>query len=139
MRSLRPDAYYKVLAAVLLAGTLAPVMATLTAPVVGAVTQHPPVPSMETAPVLSATEIQTRLLRLPAWRLEGQEIVCDRKFVGFPEAIAFLDRLVDPAEAAGHHPDLQVSYNRVTVRLTTHDAGGLTDKDFDLAEIINQL
>lgn len=94
---------------------------------------------METSSILSPAEIQQRLLRLPAWRLDGQVLVYDRKFVGFPEAIAFVNRLVEPSEAAGHHPDLQISYNRAIVRLTTHDAGGLTTKDFDLAEIISQL
>lgn len=128
--------YCKVLAITLIAGTLPPVVAS---PPTFSVARSSMARNVEMNSVLSAAEIQTRLLRLPAWRLEGQVIVCDRKFVGFPEAIAFLDRLVEPAESAGHHPDLEVSYNRVTIRLTTHDAGGLTDKDFDLAEIISQL
>ena len=55
------------------------------------------------------------------------------------EAIAFVDRLVEPAEAAGHHPDLAISYNQVTVSLTSHDAGGLTQKDFALAQTISNI
>jgi 4a-hydroxytetrahydrobiopterin dehydratase len=55
------------------------------------------------------------------------------------EAIAFVNQIVEPAEAAGHHPDLEISYNKVTVSLTTHDAGGLTSKDFDLAQVISKL
>jgi 4a-hydroxytetrahydrobiopterin dehydratase len=46
--------------------------------------------------------------------------------------------MVEPAEAAGHHPDLVISYNKVDVTLTTHDAGGLTSKDFDLAQVISK-
>nr|QFZ92764.1 4a-hydroxytetrahydrobiopterin dehydratase [Synechococcus elongatus PCC 11802] len=127
--------YCKVLAITLIAGTLPPVVASPPA----SVARSSMARNVEMNSVLSAAEIQTRLLRLPAWRLDGQAIVCDRRFAGFPEAIAFLDRLVEPAEVAGHHPDLEVSYNRVTIRLTTHDAGGLTEKDFALAETISQL
>ncbi len=86
--------------------------------------------------VLSAAEIQARASQLSGWTVENQVLVCQRKFKGFVEAVAFVNALVAPAEAAGHHPDLQISYNRVTIHLTTHDAGGLTSKDFDLAEII---
>lgn len=135
MPRLRWTSYFKVLVICLIAGTLSPVVAS--SPTQG--TRPSLARSMEMNSVLSAAEIQTRLLRLPAWRLDGQSIVCDRRFAGFPEAIAFLNRLVEPAEAAGHHPDLEVSYNRVTIRLTTHDAGGLTDQDFSLAETISQL
>jgi 4a-hydroxytetrahydrobiopterin dehydratase len=51
----------------------------------------------------------------------------------------FVNSLVEPAEQMGHHPDLSISYNRVVITLTTHDAGGLTQKDFDLAKQISQL
>lgn len=56
-----------------------------------------------------------------------------------PLAIAFVNKLVAPSEAAGHHPDIEISYNKVTVNLTTHDAGGLTEKDFALAQEISAL
>jgi 4a-hydroxytetrahydrobiopterin dehydratase len=51
----------------------------------------------------------------------------------FPEAIAFVNRVADLAEAANHHPDIAVSYRKVTLRWTTHSAGGITDKDYELA------
>ena len=50
-----------------------------------------------------------------------------------------MNKLVAPSEAAGHHPDIEISYNKVTVNLTTHDAGGLTEKDFALAQEISKL
>ena len=89
--------------------------------------------------LLTDPEIQGRLSQLPGWILQQNTIVCTRRFQGFPEAVAFVNAIVAPAEAAGHHPDLEISYNRVTIRLTTHDAGGLTAKDFDLARILDTL
>ncbi len=91
------------------------------------------------AAVLSEAEIQAQLATLPGWSRSGEKITLVKTFDGFPSAIAFVTQLVEPSEAAGHHPDLTISYNRVTVSLTTHDAGGLTQKDFDLARVINQL
>ena len=90
--------------------------------------------------LLNSAEIQERLGQLAAdWSLEGNVIRRPYKFKDFIAAVAFVDRLVAPAEAAGHHPDLEISYNRVTVTLTTHDAGGLTQNDFDLAREIDRL
>lgn len=89
--------------------------------------------------VLSEDEIQARLSQLPDWSLTGNQIQCVRKFKDFVEAVGFVNRLVDPAETAGHHPDLTISYNKVTIALTTHDAGGLTEKDFILAETISRI
>ena len=60
-------------------------------------------------------------------------------FKDFIEAIAWVNKLVPPSESAAHHPDIEISYNKVTVNLTTHDAGGLTEKDFALAQEISQL
>jgi 4a-hydroxytetrahydrobiopterin dehydratase len=88
---------------------------------------------------LSAAEVSGRLEQVPGWTVQNQQLVCTYQFGSFVEAIAFVNRLVDPAEAASHHPDLLISYNRVTVSLTTHDAGGLTDLDFALAEAIAQI
>ncbi|MFB8789262.1 MAG: 4a-hydroxytetrahydrobiopterin dehydratase [Potamolinea sp.] len=91
------------------------------------------------AQLLSDAEIQERANQLEGWTLEGKELRITRKFKDFVEAIAFVNKLVEPAEAAGHHPDLAISYNKVKITLTTHDAGGLTSKDFDLAQVISQL
>lgn len=88
---------------------------------------------------LNQTEIDQKIQALPQWQQEDQTLSRTFKFKNFVEAIAFVDRLVEPAEAAGHHPDLAISYNKVTVSLSTHDAGGLTQMDFDLAKTISGL
>ncbi|NEQ26630.1 MAG: 4a-hydroxytetrahydrobiopterin dehydratase [Microcoleus sp. SIO2G3] len=88
---------------------------------------------------LSQTEVAEQMQQLPGWTTDGQRIDCTYEFENFVEAIAFVDRLVAPAEAAGHHPDIAIAYNKVTVSLTTHDAGGLTEQDFALALQIAQL
>lgn len=88
---------------------------------------------------LSPPEVVERLRSLPDWGQDGDSIQCVKRFKDFVETIRFVNALVEPAEAAGHHPDLSISYNRLTIRLTTHDLGGLTQKDFDLAAQISQL
>jgi 4a-hydroxytetrahydrobiopterin dehydratase len=88
---------------------------------------------------LSATEIETNLNTLPGWTTDGKEISRTFKFKDFVSAIAFVNKLVEPAESAGHHPDIVISYNKVIINLTTHDAGGITQKDFDLATVISNL
>jgi 4a-hydroxytetrahydrobiopterin dehydratase len=91
------------------------------------------------AQLLTETEIQQKANSLSDWTVVGKELQCTRKFKDFIEAIEFVNRLVNPAEAAGHHPDIAISYNKVKITLTTHDAGGLTEKDFDLAQEISQI
>lgn len=88
---------------------------------------------------LTQSEINQKIINLPKWEQEGQTLTRTFEFKGFVEAIAFVDKLVEPAEAAGHHPDIAISYNKVTISLTTHDAGGLTQMDFDLAQTISDL
>ena len=89
--------------------------------------------------LLTPSEIQVAIQSLPEWSVIGNCLQTTIKFKGFIEAVAFVNRLVEPSEAAGHHPDLSLSYNKVTICLTTHDAGGLTEKDFSLAKIISTL
>ncbi len=89
--------------------------------------------------LISGADIEERASQLEGWTVEGKKLRATRTFKDFVEAIAFVNKLVEPAEAAGHHPDLEISYNKVTITLTTHDAGGLTAKDFDLAEVISRL
>ena len=89
--------------------------------------------------MLSETEIQTKVADLPGWVVEGKELKRSFKFKNFVEAVDFVNQLVEPAESLAHHPDLEVTYGRVDVSLTTHDAGGLTNLDFELAEKISQL
>jgi len=79
---------------------------------------------------LSDTEIQAGLARLPGWRVEGHTLVRKYTFPSFPDAVAFVTRLAFEAEAHDHHPDLLVSYKRVTVTWSTHSEGGVTEKDF---------
>jgi 4a-hydroxytetrahydrobiopterin dehydratase len=79
---------------------------------------------------LSLSDAEQRLKSLKGWRLEGNQISKQFTFAGFPEAVAFVDSLVPGAEAADHHPDIQINYKRVTLNYSTHSEGGLTDKDF---------
>ncbi len=89
--------------------------------------------------ILSETAISSQMNNLPDWTRQDKSIVRTFTFKNFIEAIEFVNKMVEPAEKAGHHPDLAISYNKVTVSLTTHDAGGLTQKDFDLADVISKL
>lgn len=81
-------------------------------------------------PRLSREEIDRRLQELNGWSLQGEAITKQYTFSGFPAAVAFVDRLVPEAEAADHHPDIQINYKRVTLTYSTHSEGGLTEKDF---------
>ena len=89
--------------------------------------------------VLSAEVVQERLKSLPGWTLVGGMIVREVTFEDFVAAIAFVNRVAAEAEAAGHHPDIDIRYNLVRLGLVSHDAGGLTQKDFGLATIIEGL
>jgi 4a-hydroxytetrahydrobiopterin dehydratase len=88
---------------------------------------------------LSASQVQSLSAQVPDWKVEGQQLKLVKTFKDFIAAIDFVNQLVEPAEAAGHHPDLEISYNKVTICLTTHDAGGLTEKDFEMAKVISNL
>ena len=87
--------------------------------------------------VLSDDEIRQQLQGLEGWRLEGESIVSDLRFSGFPDAVAFVVRVSFAAEAANHHPDLDIRYNEVRIALSTHSEGGVTAKDLDLARTIS--
>ncbi|MFP5234588.1 MAG: 4a-hydroxytetrahydrobiopterin dehydratase [Acidobacteriota bacterium] len=88
---------------------------------------------------LSSTEIDSRLRSLAGWKLDKGEITRTFTFPDFLGSLDFVNRAGELAEAAGHHPDIDIRYNKVKLTLVTHDAGGLTAKDFDLAEKINGL
>lgn len=88
---------------------------------------------------LQEGEIRQGLSGLPGWELMGEGIRKKFEFAGFPEAVRFVDRLVEPAEAAQHHPNIEIVYRWVTLTLTTHDEGGVTQKDLDLARAIERL
>lgn len=89
--------------------------------------------------VFSTEEARSRLGALPNWRIETSELVRTFQFKDFPTALQFVNRVGALAEVAGHHPDIDIRYNRVRLSLTTHDAGGLTEKDFGLAGRIERL
>jgi 4a-hydroxytetrahydrobiopterin dehydratase len=84
-------------------------------------------------PALSPEAAQSRLAQLPGWQIESGELVRTFQFKDFVAALQFVNRVGELAEQAGHHPDIDIRYNRVRLSLVTHDAGGLTEKDFDLA------
>jgi 4a-hydroxytetrahydrobiopterin dehydratase len=88
---------------------------------------------------LTRDEATRRLPDLDGWRLEGEALVKQFTFAGFPEAVAFVNRLVPGAEAADHHPDITINYKRVTLIYTTHSEGGLTDLDFEGARLADSL
>ncbi|MCL2930471.1 MAG: 4a-hydroxytetrahydrobiopterin dehydratase [Trichodesmium sp. St16_bin4-tuft] len=89
--------------------------------------------------LLAVEEINQRISQISGWKLEGNKLKYIKTVKNFVEAINFVNKLVAPAEASQHHPDLEVSYNKVTVILTTHDSGGLTEKDFSMAQTISGL
>jgi putative nucleotidyltransferase with HDIG domain len=84
-------------------------------------------------------QIEQGLLELPGWMLNGRCLNRELRFDNFVDAMQFVNRLAAMAEEEGHHPDIRVVYNSVSLELTTHDAGGLTDKDFILARRINSI
>ena len=83
--------------------------------------------------ILSDIGIQRELGNLPGWSRRGGALTKTYKFRTFPDAIDFVTRIADRAEAANHHPDIDIRYTRVTCTLSTHDAGGITQKDIALA------
>lgn len=88
---------------------------------------------------LTDDEIQERLHGLSGWRREGGEIFKWYKFTGFPDAVAFLQRIVEPAERLNHHPDIENHYNRVRVAIHTWSVEAITEKDFQLAAEIERV
>ena len=88
---------------------------------------------------LSRAEIEERLKKLRGWTLEGDAIKKQYTFAGFPEAVAFVNRLAPEAEKADHHPDILINYKRVTLTYSTHSEGGLTEKDFAGAAAADRL
>jgi 4a-hydroxytetrahydrobiopterin dehydratase len=81
--------------------------------------------------LLKPEEITERLKGLDGWTLEGKAIHKQFTFQDFPEAVLFVSALVPGAEDADHHPDIEIHYKKVILVYTTHDSGGLTEKDFD--------
>ena len=87
--------------------------------------------------VLSDQDVQARLGGLEGWERDGDAIVRQFEFKDFVGSVDFVNRITPLAEAMNHHPDLAISWNKVTVTLSTHSEGGLTENDFELASQID--
>jgi 4a-hydroxytetrahydrobiopterin dehydratase len=83
---------------------------------------------------LTATQIKKSLASVPNWKKKGSNITRTFQFKDFPAAIKFVNAIAKPSEKAYHHPDIDIRWNKVTLALSTHDAGGLTAKDFSMAK-----
>jgi 4a-hydroxytetrahydrobiopterin dehydratase len=89
--------------------------------------------------VLTPELVQESLRSLPQWKLEGEEIVRQFKFADFLAAMVFVNQVAEKAETAGHHPDIDIRYNRVKLALVSHDQGGLTEQDINMAQTIDSI
>jgi 4a-hydroxytetrahydrobiopterin dehydratase len=89
------------------------------------------------AELLSDIAIQRELGSLPGWARRGDVLTRLYTFRNFAESMDFVNRVADAAEAANHHPDIDIRYSKVTLTLSTHDAGGITQNDVDLAKAID--
>ncbi len=89
------------------------------------------------AELLSDIAIQRELGGLPGWARRGDVLTRQYTFRNFTEAMTFVNRVADSAEGANHHPDIDIRYSKVTLTLSTHDAGGITQNDVDLAKEID--
>ena len=90
-------------------------------------------------PKLTAHEIRAALKAVPDWKKLGSTITRQYHFKDFPGAVKFVNTVAKLAEKTQHHPDIDIRWNKVALTLTTHDAGGLTEKDFDLAGRFDRL
>ena len=88
---------------------------------------------------LSPAEITSRMQSTGSWHIERGELVRTLSFADFKAALAFVNQVGELAEGARHHPDIDIRYNKVRLALVTHDSGGLTSNDFDMAGKINGL
>ena len=89
--------------------------------------------------LLDPSEREELSKRFPEWDIDERRMSRTFEFDDFMEGIDFVNLLADVAEKAGHHPDIDIRYRRVTAVLTTHDAGGLTESDAEMAQRINHL
>ena len=88
---------------------------------------------------LSEEEIEKKLGELPGWEGKNGKIEKGFSFEGFLDAIEFVEKVAALAQEADHHPDIHINYNKVTIVLSTHDIGGVSEKDFALAEQIDAI
>jgi 4a-hydroxytetrahydrobiopterin dehydratase len=88
---------------------------------------------------LSEAEVASNMGNVPGWKRAGVEISRTFQFKDFPAAMQFVNAVAAEAEKANHHPDIDIRWNKVKLVFSTHDAGGLTEKDFALAQICDKL
>ncbi|MBL8875628.1 MAG: 4a-hydroxytetrahydrobiopterin dehydratase [Phycisphaerae bacterium] len=89
-------------------------------------------------PKLTEAQVEAALKAVPEWGESGDAIQRTFQFSDFVKAMSFVDRVAQAAERSQHHPDILIRYNKVTLTLSTHDAGGITVKDFELAKACDQ-
>jgi len=89
--------------------------------------------------VLTQAETSEKLALAPDWHLDGQDIVRQFAFRDFVESMEFVNRVAEVAESNAHHPDIDIRWNKVRLALSSHDAGGITEKDFEVASAIDAL
>ena len=90
-------------------------------------------------PLLTDVEVRQSLGKLKGWQQNGKAVQRIFEFADFKAAMEFVNKVADAAEHAQHHPDIDIRYNKVTMALVSHDAGGVTEKDMRMAEKINQI
>ena len=88
---------------------------------------------------LPENEVLEAVAKLPDWKLNGKVIVRNFEFPDFAQAMKFVIRIAEAAEQANHHPDIAISYNKVTLSLISHDSGGVTQRDLKMAGRINEI
>jgi 4a-hydroxytetrahydrobiopterin dehydratase len=89
--------------------------------------------------VLSDAEVQQALQQLPGWKKNAAAIERVFQFGSFVQAMEFVNRIAEAAEAVNHHPDILINYSKVTLTLVSHDSGGVTQRDIKMAGKINEL
>ncbi|MCE9519977.1 MAG: 4a-hydroxytetrahydrobiopterin dehydratase [Verrucomicrobia bacterium] len=89
--------------------------------------------------LLSETDITHELVSVPGWQREGGEIVCNLSFPSYMAGINFVGEVARIAEEVNHHPDIRIGWRKVTLRLSTHSKGGLTELDFAVARRIDRM
>jgi len=87
---------------------------------------------------LGDQELKEAVAKLSGWRLEDGKLLRDFAFADFVAAMTFVNKIAEVAESVGHHPDIDIRYNKVRLGLVTHDAGGITAKDVEMAGRLSQ-
>jgi 4a-hydroxytetrahydrobiopterin dehydratase len=89
--------------------------------------------------IISKDDLKRLLKKIPEWEVEGKAITRTIEFDDFQESVEFVNDLADIAADVDHQPDVDIRYNKVTLYLTTHEAGGVTDADIELAQLVDNL